>query len=106
MSATIDKFRSYPTLARRMGAQPGERLCGALVGRKDRVEDVLDAAAEQDQGQPPDQRHAGNLEGGEAKGPGEAQVGIAQHLERQMQPKGHLLLEGGGLRRQSEDLGI
>jgi hypothetical protein len=59
---------------------------------------MLDPAVANDQGQPLDQDHAGDLEGRKAESAREAQVGVAQHRKWQVQPLRHLTLIIRGLR--------
>ena len=59
-------------------------LVRALVGREDQVEHVLDCAVAQDQRQALDEAHAAYLEGRQAQRVDEAELGVAQHLERQV----------------------
>src|SRR5712692_157689 len=81
-------------------AQPVEHLLRALVGREHGIENVLHLTAEEHQREALQERHARDLEGGQLERALESQPGVAEHLERQAQPPGHLALVLRRLRRQ------
>src|ERR1700731_5307151 len=73
-----------------------------LVRREDRVERVLDQAAADDQRQPLVQRRAAGFERGQPDRGGQAQRGVGQHLERQLQTLDDFTLVVGILAGQPE----
>lgn len=74
------------------------------IGREDGIENMLDLAVGDHEGETFDQGVAVDLEGGEAERPGQREVGIAQERERQVQAAGHLTLFVGGLGAQTVDV--
>lgn len=85
-----------------MGAEPLDHLGRVLVGRKHRVEDFLDAALGEHQGQTLHEGHPLDVERRQPQCAGEDHVGITQHIERHVQSRDHLLLVLSRLRAQAE----
>src|SRR5690348_14922542 len=90
----------------RMRPEPAEYFVGALIGREDRVEDMLDAPIPNDEREALQEPRALRLEGRQAQGIAKLELRIAQHGEGKVQAFAHLLLVGGGLRAQAENLGL
>src|SRR5919197_621724 len=63
--------------------KPFDDVSGILIRRKYGVEDLLDAPVDSDHGQPRDQGHGIDFEGGELQCLPEGELRIAQKLERQ-----------------------
>jgi hypothetical protein len=55
------------------------------VGRKDRIPDLPDGGLVDDEGQPLDERRSSHLERLEPQGLSEAQVGVGQQREREVE---------------------
>src|SRR4029077_15678818 len=89
-----------------MRPEPAQDFIRALIGREDRVEDMLDAPVPDDQGDALHEPRAFHLEGWQAQGIAELELRIAQHREREVKALAHLLLVGRGLRAEAEDLGL
>src|SRR6059058_4985134 len=75
------------------------------IRRKDRIPDLLDLSVTNDHRQAAKQRLPRSLEHRQSPGPGELQLRVREDRERQVQALYQLLLIGGVLRREPEDLG-
>ena len=75
------------------------------VGREDGVEDFLDHAVARDEREPPEQRHARDVEGRQAQRPREGEVLVAEQFEREVQALDDLALIVGRLSAEAEDGG-
>src|SRR5215471_16181584 len=67
--------------ADRMFLQPADDFFRVFVGRKDRIEDVLDATVADDHCETLHERHALDRESRQAHRFGEGELLVAQHLE-------------------------
>src|SRR5437773_1386820 len=90
----------------RMRLKPRDHFLRVRVGRKHRIEDVLDPAVARDECQALQQRHALEGERRQTKCASEGQVFIAQDFKRNIEPLDHLLLIRRVLGAQAEHLSV